>query len=755
MVTTVGRVDIDVGLDLKRLHRQNAQMRTELQTFNREASRGFGTSQRAVGRLDAATRRVSKTFIGLASSVKLLTVAMAGLALYGGTRAFASFEASMNTVQAVTDANISQFSLLQQKAQELGSTTKFTATQVAGAMQFMAMAGLNVNEIYSGIGSTLKLAAAGNLDLAQSADIVTNIMTAMGLTTSELDHAVDVLTNTFVTTNTDLVQLGYAFKFAAPNASIAGITFEETSAALGLMGKAGIQATMAGTAFRGMIQRLLGPTKEAQKAMNRIGLEVFDADGKIRSLTDIIRQLEPVIARGAEGVDDLVTIFGARAFAGVAALAKQGADALELQIEKVRRTGTAGKIAEIQMRGLSGAFKELMSAAEGLAISIGESGLGAAFESMTRSAASAFRTMDQWVKSTAPLHDQSIKTLKTSYADLNNQLQEVDASIKKYSEGDTSNTLFGFLGDTDATVTMLKRQREEIVAQLEPLAEFIRLQRRLAETGKSFRTAIEQVDLGDGGGGGLGLPGQFDETAAKRAAALQQLQALEAEYLRSTNQNRRLIEVTYEHELARFKELLDQKLISQQQYEEARAQLTMLAAQRMQELEQNTSQLTQQIGQSITSNLEGALRSFVENGKVDFNSLAKSILADIAVITLRILILKPLLDSIGGGNVLGSVLHEGGTVGSSGSKRAVPAAMFIGAPRLHNGGTVIKRNEVPAILEMGETVLKKGFNLDSTRQSVSNVTVNIQTPNPEAFKASRTQVAAQLTKAVSRGRRGL
>lgn len=758
MVASAGFVDIDVGLDLRRFHRQLRQVNAEMRRFEASAKSNFGQGTESIKTMDRATNKASRSFIGLAGNIKLVATALGALALYGGTRAFAGFEASMNSVQAITDANISQFSLLNQKAQELGATTKFTASDVADAMRFMAMAGLQVNEIYGGVGATLKLAAAGNLDLAQSADIVTNIITSMGLTTGDLNKAVDVLANAFVTTNTDLVQLGYAFKYAAPQASIAGVSFEETAAALGLMGNAGVQGTLAGTSLRNSIQRLLGPTPQAAKVMKRLGLEVFDSTGKMKSLVDIVRQLEPVVRKGAASVDDLVTIFGVRAFTGMAALVKQGADALEVEIGKVERLGTAGKVADVQMRGLSGAFKELTAAAEALAISIGESGLGKAFEYTTRAAANTLRVIDQWVRATAPLQEQAANTLKKSYSELSEELAKVDEKIAKFQSGDTSGTFLGFLGDTEATVVQLKRRREEIVKQLEPMGEFIRLQRQMAETGRQFRTAVEQVDPDAGDGLPPGF-GQFDEAASKRAQALQKLQALESEYLHSTEQNRRLIEVEYQRELDNFQKLLDAKLISQKEFEEARAQLTILAAQRMDELNKKSMETFNTIAQSISSNLEGAFRDFVENGKIDFGELARKILADIAVIALRMAILRPLLGGGGSsgivGSIVGSILHQGGTAGSSGSKREVPAALFIGAPRLHNGGKLLGRDEVPAILQRGEEVVKKGQRAFEAVQRVANVNISINTPNPQAFQQSRVQVASQIAKAVALGQRGL
>ena len=190
------------------------------------------------------------------------------------------FEFAMNQVQAVSKATGSEFGELRAKALGLGNTTQFTAGQVGDAMRFMAMAGLDTGSILGGIESALHLASAGNLDLGESADIVTNILTAYGLEIDQLGHATDVLAATFTSANTDLRQLGQAFKFAAPIASSAGIEFEEAAAALGLLGNAGFQAEMGGTALRGMFSASSGettggkpvrmPTSVAASTMRRI-----------------------------------------------------------------------------------------------------------------------------------------------------------------------------------------------------------------------------------------------------------------------------------------------------------------------------------------------------------------------------------------------------------------------------------------------------------------------------------------------------
>ena len=207
------------------------------------------------------------------------------------TRTFAAFEQSMARVQAVTGATAEEMEELEAVARTMGETTVFTAREAAGALAFMAQAGLTVREQIVALPNVLNLAAAGQLELATSADIVTNILAGQNLTVEELRNATDVLVKSFTSANTNLVQLGQAFKFAGPVAAAAGVQFEEQAAILGLLGDAGIQASLAGTSLRGATARLLAPTKANAEIMRELGLRTLDAQGNLRSYADILDDL--------------------------------------------------------------------------------------------------------------------------------------------------------------------------------------------------------------------------------------------------------------------------------------------------------------------------------------------------------------------------------------------------------------------------------------------------------------------------------
>jgi len=330
---------------------------------------------RTFGRVGGAANGLARTGATVGAALKtgfaVGAVAAGGLG-FATLKASGDFEKAMNQVRAVTNASGKDFTDLRDQAKELGATTKFSATQAAEGMGFLAMAGFQTKDIMDAMPGVLSLASAGNMDLGRSADIASNILTGYGFKAKETARVVDVMAKTFTSTNTDLEQLGEAFKYAGPVAKSAGLDFEETSAALGLMGNAGIQASMAGTALRGTVTRLLAPTKKIQTTLDDLGVTVTDSTGKLLPLNEIVKQLE----KSGATTGDMMTIFGQRAGPAMLALVDQGSGALVDLTKKLEGAGgTADRIAKIQMEGLQGQLVSLKSAWEGLMIEIGDLGV--------------------------------------------------------------------------------------------------------------------------------------------------------------------------------------------------------------------------------------------------------------------------------------------------------------------------------------------------------------------------------------------
>lgn len=337
-------------------------------------------------KLNQVGRSLEQTGRKVTRNVTLPVLGAAGAVLKLG----GDFETGMNRVQALSGATGTEFEQLSAQAKELGASTQFSARQAADAMGFLAMAGFDANEVYGAMPSVLQLAASAQMDLAQAADIASNILTGFGLEVHELAHANDVLVKAMTSANTDLSQLGQAFKYAGPVAKGAGLTFEETAAALALMGNAGIQGSMAGTSLRGAMVRLLNPTDQVAETLERLGLELTNADGTVKPMVDIIDQL----ANSSATTGDMMAIFGQRAGPAMAALVSQGSGALaELTDELVNSGGTAKRIAETQMRGWNGAMLAFRSALEAVAIAVAESGVLEFFTGMAQRATSLLQSL--------------------------------------------------------------------------------------------------------------------------------------------------------------------------------------------------------------------------------------------------------------------------------------------------------------------------------------------------------------------------
>ncbi|GAB7081576.1 phage tail tape measure protein [Megalodesulfovibrio paquesii] len=269
-----------------------------------------------------------------------------------------------------------EFRRLTATARELGATTAWSASEAAGGMQYLAMAGFKANDIIAAMPGMLDLATAGNIDLAQAADIASNILSGFGLPAERMGYLGDVMTNTFTSSNTSLAMLGDTMKYVAPVAKSLGVGVETVAAMAGKLGDVGIQGSEAGTAMRAMYARLASPPKEAAKMMQRLGVHAKDAKGNLRDMPTILAEMNAAMTkRGlgtAQRADVLSTIFGVEALAAATELMnKSSSGELQAFIEQIKEEGAAAEVARKQQETLMGQFKALGSATESLAISIG------------------------------------------------------------------------------------------------------------------------------------------------------------------------------------------------------------------------------------------------------------------------------------------------------------------------------------------------------------------------------------------------
>ena len=336
----------------------------ELQAFKNSAS-SMGDKVTALG---SAMTKAGSTM------TKSVTLPLVGL----GTAAVATttkFESAMSKVSAISGATGDDLAALTDKAKEMGAKTKFSASESAEAFQYMAMAGWKTEDMLDGIDGIMNLAAADGLDLATTSDIVTDALTAFGLSASDSAHFADVLAKASSSANTNVSMLGESFKYVAPVAGSLGYSAEDTAIALGLMANAGIKGSQSGTALRGALTRLIKPTDDAAALMEEYGLSLTNSDGSMKSLGEVMSMLRSNLGdlTEAEQAQIAATLFGQEAMSGMLSIINASdKDFQNLTDQIYGADGAAKQMADTMLDNLSGQLILLKSSLEGAAIAFGE-----------------------------------------------------------------------------------------------------------------------------------------------------------------------------------------------------------------------------------------------------------------------------------------------------------------------------------------------------------------------------------------------
>jgi TP901 family phage tail tape measure protein len=287
-----------------------------------------------------------------------------------------TFEAEMSKVSAISGATGDELSSLTDKAKEMGAKTKFSATESAQAMEYMAMAGWKTADMLNGIEGIMNLAAASGENLATTSDIVTDALTAFGLSAQDSTHFADVLAAASSNANTNVSMMGETFKYVAPVAGALGFSVEDCGVAIGLMANSGIKAGQAGTSLRQMLSRLTKPTKEVQTAMNTLGLSLTDSVGNVKSLDTVMSDLRSGFSglSKAEQTQIATSLAGQEAMSGLLAIVNASdEDFNKLKDSIYNADGAAAEMATTMQDNLAGQITILKSGLEGLGISIYES----------------------------------------------------------------------------------------------------------------------------------------------------------------------------------------------------------------------------------------------------------------------------------------------------------------------------------------------------------------------------------------------
>ncbi|WP_161983740.1 phage tail tape measure protein [Escherichia albertii] len=348
---------------IRRTEQYNNQLERERQALAREQ---YSRAQETAGKL--------KTGGALATGA----AAAGGYAAGRFLQPAIGFGKEMSRVQALTriDQNSPQFKALREQALKLGSETQFTASDAASGQAFLAMAGFTPEAIQAALPGVLSMATAGGMDLGETADIGSNILTQFGLSADQMDRVGDTLTAAFTRTNTDLRALGETMKYAGPVAGKLGISLEQAAAMAGVLANMGIRGSDAGTAMRASLARLASPPKAAAEALKELGVAVSDANGKMRPMEDVLADLYKATRKYGEvdRVSFFKDIAGEEAFTSFMALVDAAGDGslpkLRKELEGAR--GEAERTAKVMANNLDGDLKSLGSAWEGLRIRIAD-----------------------------------------------------------------------------------------------------------------------------------------------------------------------------------------------------------------------------------------------------------------------------------------------------------------------------------------------------------------------------------------------
>lgn len=340
---------------------------------------------RATRSVTSFKNKASKAVTDTVKKLGVLSVAAAGAFGAFAIKSGMDFEAQMSKVQAISGANAEEMQLLTDKAKEMGAKTKFSATESAQALEYMAMAGWKTDQMVSGLPGIMNLAAASGEDLASVSDIVTDALTGFGLKASDSAHFADVLAKASSSSNTNVALMGETFKYAAPVAGALKYSIEDTAVAIGLMANAGIKGEQAGTSLRGVLTNLASPSDKVSGYLDALGISLADSAGNAKPLSALMADLRQKFAglTDAQKAEYAAGIAGKNALSGFLAIVNASdADFNNLTQAIANSDGTAQQMADTMNNNLSGQLTLLKSAAEGIGITFYDSIKGKATDAV-------------------------------------------------------------------------------------------------------------------------------------------------------------------------------------------------------------------------------------------------------------------------------------------------------------------------------------------------------------------------------------
>lgn len=358
---------MDTAAKISELQGRLQSLATEINIFSRmgSAMTNFGDKLTTLG---SGAVNLGSTLTG-AITTPLVGIGVAAMTTFG------NFEQQMNRVKAISGATGGQFDQLKQRAVELGASSVFSASEVAQAMENMASAGMNVNDIYSASAGVMDLAAVSGRDMGLAAEAVASAMNQFGIAGENATHVADVYAKAAADTNAETVDMAEAMKYAGPVMSSLNSSFEETAAAIGIMSNAGIKGSQAGTTLRTAMQRLAAPTDVAAKLMQSLGISAYNSEGQMKPISELLPHLQERLSGLSEEQRNnaLNTLFGKESLSGMLALLDSAGPEFDGVVSGLQNSnGAAKEMADTMNSGLSGSIENLKGKLETAAITVSE-----------------------------------------------------------------------------------------------------------------------------------------------------------------------------------------------------------------------------------------------------------------------------------------------------------------------------------------------------------------------------------------------
>lgn len=363
----------ETNADYRRVQREIQETNTKLKELTATQTK-FNIQAGKVGMITTKLAAVGSKISAVGQKMRTVTMA-AGLLGGAAVSVGKEFDEAMSKVQAVSGATGKDFDALREKAREMGAKTKFSASEAAEAMNYMAMAGWKTNQMLSGVEGIMNLAAASGEDLATTSDIVTDALTAMGYAAKDSGRLADVMAAASSNANTNVALMGETFKYAAAVAGSMHYSMEDVALATGLMANAGIKASQAGTSLRSMISRMAAPTKQVSGAMEKLGVSIENADGTTRPFRDVMVDLRDKMSglSDVEKTQIANSIAGKNAMSGFLALINASdKDFNKLASAIDNSDGAAENMANTMINNFGGQLTILKSALQELAIGVSD-----------------------------------------------------------------------------------------------------------------------------------------------------------------------------------------------------------------------------------------------------------------------------------------------------------------------------------------------------------------------------------------------